>query len=111
MADEIVCRICGTSMEDGPVKDHYELCPTHFNIERRAGRLKLLRSTPLPKKGRQAASGPVPNPQLVEAAGGDNNNGVPKPAEEKPEPAKGMKVSSSVSAFVSYLVLLVVFSD
>jgi hypothetical protein len=94
MADEIVCRICGTSLEDGPLKDHYELCPTHFNIERQAGRLKLLRSTPLPKKGaRQAASDPVPNPQPVEAAEGDNNNGVPKPAEEIPAPAKGNKVS------------------
>ncbi|KAJ9272157.1 hypothetical protein DTO212C5_1920 [Paecilomyces variotii] len=94
MADEIevVCRICGTSLEDGPVKDHYELCPTHFDRERFSGRLKLLRSDPPRKKrGSQAASGPVPNPQPVEAAGGDTNNGAPKPAEKPQAPAKGKK--------------------
>lgn len=95
MADEpqVVCRICGVPLEDGPVTYMYELCPTHFDRERWNRRLKLLRTdAPLTKGGSQAASGPVPNPQPVEAAGGDNTNGAPKPAEKSPVPAKGQKV-------------------
>ncbi|KAL1868584.1 hypothetical protein Plec18167_008175 [Paecilomyces lecythidis] len=94
MADEpqVVCRICGVPLEDGPVTYMYELCPTHFDRERWNRRLKLLRTdAPLTKGGSQAASGPVPNPQPVEAAGGDNTDGAPKPAEKSPVPAKGQK--------------------